>query len=242
MTLIALGIAPVAIVLLYVYSKDKYDKEPKKLIFLAMLLGALSCIPAAIIELVLEPIIMRSESTFALFIDAMFGIALVEEGVKLFVLYLLIWKSKYFNERFDGIVYAVSVSLGFAALENVFYVASGGLGVGILRAFTAVPMHGAFGILMGVYYGKAKFVANGKSKYMPMALLVPTVFHGLYDFFALAGETLYLLLFLVLLIAIYIIAFKAINKEAKKKVQEMENTALEKSLDDVTESQDFFQN
>ena len=87
-----------------------------------------------------------------------------------------------FNEPFDGIVYAVMVSMGFAALENIFYVFQFGYTTGILRAFTAVPAHATFGILMGFFMGKAKF-SPSKIKNNLLGLGVATIFHGAYDFF-----------------------------------------------------------
>ena len=91
-------------------------------------------------------------------------------------------KSKEYNEPFDGIVYAVMVSMGFAALENVLYVFQYGISTGITRAFTAVPAHATFAILMGFFMGKAKFSKN-RFVFNLMGLFCATLFHGAYDFF-----------------------------------------------------------
>ena len=91
-------------------------------------------------------------------------------------------RNNEFNEPFDGIVYAVMVSMGFAALENILYTFQYGYGVGVTRAFTAVPAHATFGIIMGYFMGKAKFSKN-RIKLNLLGLLLATLFHGSYDFF-----------------------------------------------------------
>ena len=91
-------------------------------------------------------------------------------------------KNNEFNEPFDGIVYAVMVSMGFAALENILYTFQYGFGVGVTRAFTAVPAHATFVIIMGYFMGKAKF-SNNRIKFNLLGLLFATLFHGSYDFF-----------------------------------------------------------
>lgn len=209
MELLALAIAPAAILLFWVYHKDKYEREPMGLIFRIMAFGAIACIPAAILETLLEPLLMpggeADPSRLAgLFLYTLLGVGLVEEGCKFFALKKNTWRSPHFSQRFDGIVYAVSASLGFAVLENILYVTTGGFSVGILRALTAVPMHCAFGVLMGVQYGRARFegvpataqpcdftvappIGNGGMR-LWKAILVPTLLHGLYDFFAMASS------------------------------------------------------
>lgn len=91
-------------------------------------------------------------------------------------------KNNEFNEPFDGIVYAVMVSMGFAALENILYTFQYGFGVGVTRVFTAVPAHATFGIIMGYFMGKAKF-SNNRIKFNLLGLLFAILFHGSYDFF-----------------------------------------------------------
>ena len=123
-----------------------------------------------------------SKSIFQQFIQAFFVVALVEEFAKFVIVKYYAQNDKEFNEPFDGIVYAVMVSMGFATLENVLYTFQYGTETGIMRAFTAVPAHATFAILMGYFMGKAKF-SNNKTKLNLFGLLVATFFHGAYDFF-----------------------------------------------------------
>ncbi|MBT8252970.1 MAG: PrsW family intramembrane metalloprotease, partial [Bacteroidia bacterium] len=116
------------------------------------------------------------------FVRAFFIVGLTEEFSKYVIVRYYAQSKRAFNEPFDGIVYAVMVSMGFAAVENIFYVMEGGLPVAVLRAFTAVPAHATFGILMGYYMGRAKF-SNNRIRYNLTGLFLAILFHGAYDFF-----------------------------------------------------------
>jgi RsiW-degrading membrane proteinase PrsW (M82 family) len=109
-------------------------------------------------------------------------VALTEEFSKYIIVRYISQPQKAFNEPFDGIIYSVMVSMGFAATENIMYVLQGGYQVAILRAFSAVPAHAIFAILMGYYMGKAKF-SNSKVKLNFTGLFLAVFFHGTYDFF-----------------------------------------------------------
>ena len=114
-----------------------------------------------------------------------FAAAIPEEVAKYVMLWLFLRKCKYFDQRMDGIVYAVCVSLGFAALENVMYLLGSydeWVSVGISRALTAVPGHFGFGVLMGYYYSLGKFDSQNFASAKYKALIVPIIVHGLYDF------------------------------------------------------------
>ncbi len=138
--------------------------------------------------------------------------SLNEEAFKLAALTLLIWKSKDFNEKFDGIVYASFISLGFAAIENVLYVFQHGFSTGIARAITAVPAHAFFGITMGFFFGMAKFYPKKRKKYLWMAFLVPFALHGTYDFILMVGHIYLLALFIPFVIYLWISGFKRMKQ------------------------------
>jgi RsiW-degrading membrane proteinase PrsW (M82 family) len=132
---------------------------------------------------------------------------------------MLFWRNRNFNEKFDGIIYAVSVSLGFAAIENIFYVFNNNsMQVGLMRAFTAVPGHTIFGIIMGFYLGLAKFNPSQSKKWLLRAFMVPWLFHGVYDFLVLSGHYLLLLAFLPFLVYMYRVGLrrmKELNAESQ---------------------------
>ncbi len=185
MLLTLAAIAPVIIIILYIYFKDKYEKEPVKLLFYNFMLGAVVSIIITTLMYVVFEIILPlhdKQSVFQQFIKAFIVVGLVEEFSKYIVVRYYSQPHKEFDEPFDGIVYAVMVSLGFAATENIAYVLHGGYEVALLRAFTAVPAHATFGILMGYYMGKAKFSANKRLLNLT-GLFLAVFFHGAYDFF-----------------------------------------------------------
>jgi RsiW-degrading membrane proteinase PrsW (M82 family) len=145
-----------------------------------------------------------AEAAYHAFVVAGF----TEELFKFLALYLLIWKSPSFNEKFDGIVYAVFVSLGFAGVENVIYVMEGGMQVAVTRAITAVPAHAIFGVTMGYYMGIAHMYRELKGKYLGRALLVPIILHGIYDFILMVEVGWLLLLFIPYVVLLYVMAIK----------------------------------
>jgi len=120
MTLVLIGSAliPVIAVIIYIYFKDKYEKEPLSLLILSFFLGILSVIPAIALESLAEGIGMGTSSDIiqtAIF--ALIGVGFSEEFSKFLFLRLFIFKKKEFNEPFDGIIYAVMISMGFGRLQ-----------------------------------------------------------------------------------------------------------------------------
>ena len=186
MLLIALSVLPVVVLLIYIYIKDRYQKEPFKLLMAALGMGMLLIIPAILVEMSLMavcPFEGRGESLYTSFVVA----GCTEEALKLLFLYWLIWRNRHFDEYFDGIVYAVFVSLGFALVENVLYVLSGGIEVGFARALFSVPGHFLFAVVMGYFFALAKFSGN-KRRNMFLAFFVPMILHGIFDALLLLAD------------------------------------------------------
>ncbi|PNQ72532.1 PrsW family intramembrane metalloprotease [Hanstruepera neustonica] len=184
MELILLSVAPAAIIILYIYVKDKYDKEPLPLLLFCFLFGAfVSIFITTLLYVIFDFIIVPEDySIFEQFIKAFFIVGFTEEFSKYIIVRYYAQTRTAFDEPYDGIIYAVMVSMGFAATENIFYVLEGGYQVALLRAFTAVPAHATFAILMGYYMGKAKFSEN-RVKLNLIGLSLAILFHGAYDFF-----------------------------------------------------------
>ena len=181
-----LALLPAIALLGYICWRDRKSPEPVKQLLKAIALGVLA-IPltlAIIYPLQWIGLIPDEFTTIGGAIyDAFMSAAIPEELSKLFLLWLFLRKNPYFDERMDGIVYAVCVSLGFAGLENVLYVVldEDWTSVAISRAIFAVPGHFCFGVLMGYFYSLAKFEAQHRMRYSALALLAPIVAHGIYD-------------------------------------------------------------
>ncbi|MBA2406897.1 MAG: PrsW family intramembrane metalloprotease [Chitinophagales bacterium] len=178
---LALAIAPGVGIAFYIYWKDTFDKEPRKLLIRCFLLGIFSILPAIILEYVgfaLLPVITFPITTF---INAFFVIGLSEEFSKFLMLRFYAFPKKEFNEPFDGITYSVMVGMGFATLENILYVDQHGMTTGVFRMFTAIPAHASFAVIMGYYMGLSKFRSNPLPAQM-LGLLLAVMLHGAYDF------------------------------------------------------------
>lgn len=212
MLLLALAIAPTMAIMVYIYNKKRYDKEPKLFLFKLFFFGILMVIPTALIEGLLISDIkeVQNGSLLSIFLHSFIGIALVEEGFKYMAFRLGIKRSKSFNQMYDSIVYSVFVSLGFATIENIMYVLTYGKRAGIIRAITAVPGHAIFGITMGYYFGMATFapVASKKKTYIIMSLVIPVLLHGIYDFILLSKHIAILLVFYPFMAYLYISGMK----------------------------------
>ena len=184
MSTLLITIVPSILILLYFFLSDKF-KEPKGSIALVFFLGICICLPAGYINSFMENNFKDIFSERLLF--SFLGPAWCEELLKFIILYFIVLKRNEFNERMDGIVYGVAVSLGFATLENYEYVfilaekwEIEPYTMAIWRSYSAVPMHGLNGCIMGFYFGMFAFTAN--KKYLILCLLIPFIIHGLYNF------------------------------------------------------------
>ena len=187
---IAAALLPAIALLYYIWKKDK-QKEPTSWLRKAVLWGVVICFPVAIVELGIKMVLFGDgmpSSLTGTTAMAFLVAAIPEESFKLFALWCVLRRNPYFDEPFDGIVYAVCVGLGFAALENVSYVFTqeNWMATAIMRSLLAVPGHYAFAILMGYYYSIYHFVDHSP-KVAARVLLAPVVAHGIYDSLAMSG-------------------------------------------------------
>lgn len=221
--LLSAALAPAVFLFFYIRKKDKIEREPLKLLLALAGLGAVSTISAGIYESVMIGIldaILPPYSFFNDFAECFLFIAPAEEGVKLIVLFMMTWKSKEFDYSFDAVVYAVSVSLGFAGLENILYVSDGGFAVALLRAITSVPGHAIFAVFMGYFYGMAKKMSCQKKTglallFLMLMYIVPITLHGFYDFCLTVDNGLGFVSFFVFDIAITVVGVVMVNLLSK---------------------------
>jgi protease PrsW len=196
-TLLALALGPGIAIMLYIYWRDNHDREPVKHLIICFLLGLLSIVPAVLIEQWLSGVqvnIFEARSVSGQLFSAYIVAATVEEIVKFAFCRLYAYPKKDFNEPLDGIVYMVMVAMGFATLENVFYIfndAKGGIGTGVMRMFLAVPGHACWGVIIGYFMGLAKFKQSGIKRVVLMitGLLLAILLHGTYDGLLFIQET-----------------------------------------------------
>jgi RsiW-degrading membrane proteinase PrsW (M82 family) len=200
---IVLAILPGLLICWYVYNMDKYEKESRIQLVITFAIGALITFPVLKLESWAAYNGWNDNSTLGMtLISSFIIVGFTEELSKYISLLIHPYFRPFFNEPMDGIVYAVMISMGFATLENVLYAGQFGLETTLLRAFTAVPAHAAFAIIMGYFVGLSKFAFSRKSKVrlLILGLAFPWGIHGLYDFFILqeAYEELMILALIVL--------------------------------------------
>lgn len=221
--LILSALVPVVAFLAFIYHKD-LNKEPRRLLIKSFAWGMFIFIPILIIEYALTMIAPNWGGAWQLLYEAFVVAAVAEEGCKVMTLGRVAWEEVEMDEPFDGIVYAVFISLGFAAVENIGYVLGGGFSTSLLRALFSVPGHGLFGILMGYFFAKARFslVPRKRLGYLFMSFFVPTLFHGGFNYMLMSisywGElevwaiaVVYLLIFIALVFVLWRLGLKFIR-------------------------------
>lgn len=223
--LLFISILPVYLVGRYVYRKDDV-REPKglvtKLFFSGLGAFGLTIVVTIILAFVFPSLLSETMDTdlVSLFFHVFFGVALVEEFSKWIFLYKISYNNEEFDQVYDMIVYAVFVALGFACIENIFYVFEHGFGTGVIRGLLAVPGHACDGVFMGYYLSMAK-VADikgdlvSKKNNILFSILVPVLLHGFYDFCLFSQRFLFLGLFFIFIICLYVVVIDKVKKVSK---------------------------
>lgn len=238
--LFILSILPGVFWLWYFYSKDKYKKEPVKVVAKMFFLSAVITIPLA---LIFGSIVdaFSPAGLIGIFISAFITAALIEEYLKYWMVKKYAFPLKVFDEVFDGIVYAVAASLGFATLENIMYIffnEGSGISTGIIRAFTAVPSHAFDGALLGYFLGLAQLEENSekKKKLIFKGLFIAIFFHGFYDFFLFTGN----IFFILMVIPLLILQFRFVQVAIKQANSPNPPTKLHLNIKSIFSGLSFF--
>lgn len=190
--------------LVFFYYQDR-NREPLKVLIEAFILGFA-------ISLQIEWLQSHFQFTTSVLIHAFILAGLIEEAVKLGILRVTLFRNPHFEKRVDGITYAVFVSIGFAVAENLFLALT--IEEAIVRSFTAIPAHALFGVSMGFYLAKYKF--DRKLKWLGLALVVPALLHGVYNFLIMVDIPIMLLLFIPYVILLWIKGLLQLNKFNRK--------------------------
>lgn len=251
--LVISALVPAIALCIYVYKKDRVEKEPLWLLILLLISGVVICFPVVAVggplgdaitnffgqfgtgqgnDIFLSPFLYR----VYLFFDNFFAVALVEEGFKWLAMIIITSKSKHFNCVFDGMIYAIFVSLGFAGYENILYVLGNGWQLAIIRALTAVPGHMFDAVIMGYFYSMWRITTDAKKQesllirknivkrskapfksahLLAFSLIVPILTHGFYDYNCSVATTFSMIIFFAFLIGLYVYCFGKIKKMSK---------------------------
>ena len=220
--LIVAAVVPALVLMLRVYRSDRIEKESSRMLVRLAVAGVLSSLIALgeerVLGAVLDAFVPQSDPLYDVILY--FGIvAFAEETSKYLMLYRRTWHSPEFDCRYDGVVYAVFVSLGFALWENISYVMSYGLATAVVRAVTAIPGHACFGVFMGVFYGIARMCENqgrtGEARlYRVCAIVAPALLHGAYDYIASTASSF--LTFVGFVAVLFVVSFLLVGKSARE--------------------------
>ena len=217
--ILVLAILPVSFFVGWIYYKDRYEKEPPLKLIEYFLLGILVSALAIFLELYFSKLNIFSGIVSALY-TAFFVAAFIEEGLKYIILIPVLLRDKDYNEKLDGIIYSIFLSLGFATIENIIYLMKERsdltLGLGISRGLISIPSHIMFAITMGYYISKYKFTKEGykDNKYLIYALVIPVLIHGVFDFILMIGYRWAIIVFIVYIIFLWKFNLDKLDKYA----------------------------
>ena len=183
--IVAVALLPVFILGWWIYRKDSLRPEPLKMLYKAFFYGVLSTGISLLISTLMGSIglFVYDLGTFKGAVStALLAAAVPEEIAKLTMLWLFLRKNPYYDEYFDGIVYAACVGLGFAGAENILYLlqSEDWMVTGIMRGLSAVPAHFSMACAMGYFYSKRHF-GDRSPLTMICILAVPIIFHWVWD-------------------------------------------------------------
>ena len=207
---IMIGILPGLFFTILFYLLDKNKKNINILFLIAsFILGAISSYLCYRLEWHFGSYFKKVavSNLFEVFIYALFGVAIFEEGLKLFFSYLFIKLNKV-KEKTNVLTYCVVTSCGFLAFENAVFYSNKGLTTSISRLFTSSPGHVCYAIVMGILLYKVIKINKISVKsilLMGITFMVPSILHAIYNTFLYQGITslyLYSCLFLIVLVCI----------------------------------------
>ncbi|GAE35902.1 glutamic-type intramembrane protease PrsW [Halalkalibacter akibai] len=206
--LVTAAMAPGMALLSYFYLRSHYSTATKVQVFRTFIIGVLLVFPIMVIQYAF---------TVEGYFEQPFGRAFVlygfvEEFFKWFLLWVFAYQHAFFSRRYDGIVFGVSLSLGFATAENVLYLVANGLETAFGRALLPVSSHALYGVIMGYYLGSAKVEYAHKKKYMLLALVLPVGLHGTYDFILLIFDIYFLIGLIPFMLVLWWVALNKVKR------------------------------
>ncbi|GAA0369527.1 glutamic-type intramembrane protease PrsW [Bacillus horti] len=212
-TILMAAIAPGLALLSFFYLKDRFDHEPIRLVLRVFIFGALLVFPIMVVQYT-----FKETLSLNVFFQAYFNSSLIEEFFKWFVIYFVAYSNLEFDQYYDGIVYSVAVSLGFATMENIFYLYINGVYHALIRAALPVSSHALFGVIMGYYLSKSKFEKDPekRKRWLLYSLLIPIFLHGTYNYILLIGQDWWLWIMIPFMIGLWVYGLNKVKKAQSK--------------------------
>ncbi|ASK63324.1 PrsW family intramembrane metalloprotease [Virgibacillus phasianinus] len=213
LAILSAGVAPAFALMSFFYLKDRFT-EPLHLIIRNFIYGAILVFPIMFMQYALEAEGIGNGD----FVQSFLIIGFMEEFFKWFIFIYTIYHHTEFDAHYDGIVYAVAISLGFATVENSLYLLSNGIEYAFSRALFPVSSHALFGVIMGFYLGKAKMEQHQKKMNLTFALTIPFLLHGVYNYILIKVASDWLILLVPFMIFLWVIALRRVKVANASKV------------------------
>jgi RsiW-degrading membrane proteinase PrsW (M82 family) len=199
-----LSLLPCVLWLWYFSSRSRYKHPAVRVLAVTFLLGALATIPAMVLNLSGQSLFISlfGRTQLSHLLVLFFVVGPVEELLKLLVVYLYAYRRQEFDEPLDGVIYSATAALGFAAIENVVYLAQNDPMLVLLRGPLSNPGHALFSALWGLSLSKAKAAPNLTSERLPIiarGLLAASLLHSLFDILLVAAAKINIVFFLLLI-------------------------------------------
>lgn len=208
---------PVVCFVLWIYYKDKYNKESIHVLLKYFILGIVISFFTIVIEnFLMNKNIFRDDTRliYTAFVVAGF----TEEIMKGLVLFWSANREKNYDEKLDGIIYSIFLSLGFATIENIIYVNHENImsvfEIAFTRAFISIPAHILFAINMGYYISRYKFEKNQVKRRQELfsAFLIPILLHGIFDFILISKYKYAIVIFIFYMAILLKMGLNKFNK------------------------------
>lgn len=195
----------------YVYLRDSFSKPAMYLVLRIFIIGALLVVPISVIQFA-----FTEEGVFThSFTKAFVLYGLIEEGLKWLMLFVFAYQHGQLKRPSDGILFGVSISFGFATVENALYMVAYGLENMIPRALMPTTAHAVYGIVMGYYIGQAKYNQKRKMAFLLLSASLPMLLHGLYDFILMDFGHYFLFAMVPFMIALWLLAIWKLKKASR---------------------------
>ena len=210
----------------YHYHKDRHLPEPPDRLLLAFCLGLLSAAISRALYIALgwaslryDALALADGNTLGLFAYSMLVIGPVEELAKMLPFLVLILRLPEMDEPIDGIIYASFVALGYAAVENVMYLAYLTPVEAAARGFAGPVVHILFASIWGYTIGRAHLRGEPLVPATIGGFLLAAGLHGLYDFIVLQQSLNALPVAAVLIVGGWLLRLRllrALHKKAER--------------------------
>jgi len=215
-----LSILPCVLWLWYFSSRSRYKRPAIGVLGLTFFLGGLATIPALLLNLQGQSLIneLFGRSPLSRILVLFLVVGPVEELLKLLVVYFYAYRRPEFDEMLDGVIYSAAAALGFAAVENIVYLAEADdARLVLLRGPLSNPGHALFSAIWGLALSRAKAMPNLTNARLPIIVkgwLYASILHAIFDTL-LVFSARWSIIFFAILVGVMVALFFWVRTQIK---------------------------